>query len=106
MNETQKKKAKFRTSKLWKSFKHAISVKQKGLDFITRAKLKKYSALHHIDLNPTNYTDLSNENNFVYLNNECHKLVHYLYTYYRKDKEVIDRLKSVLDLMVEVNENS
>lgn len=103
MNENQKKKRSFRNSKAWKSFKHVISVKQGGLDFITKAKLRKYSALHHIDLNPANYTDLSNENNFIFLNNECHKLVHYLYTYYKKDRELIDRLKNVLDLMVEVN---
>lgn len=106
MNDKQKSKAKFRSSKLWKSFKHIIGVKQKGLDFITHAKLRKYSALHHIDLNPTNYTDLSNENNFVYLNNESHKLLHYLYTYYKKDREVIDRLKDVLDLMIDVNEGN
>lgn len=34
MNDKQKGKAKFRSSKIWKSFKHIISVKQKGLEFI------------------------------------------------------------------------
>ncbi len=80
-----------------------MSVKQDGRDFITKAKLRKYSALHHCDLRAENYTDLSNEENFFYLNNGCHDVVHYLYTYYKKDPTVLDRLKEVLDRMVFLN---
>ena len=105
MNDNQKCKRNFRNSKIWSAWKRLISANQKGLDFITHAKLRKYSALHHLDLNPEHYTDISNEDNFCYLNNECHKLVHYLYTYYKKDEQVIDRLKEVLDRMKCINEN-
>lgn len=69
MNDNQKYKRNFRNSKIWRAWKHLISVNQKGLDFITHAKLRKYSALHHLDLNPEHYTDISNEDNFCYLNN-------------------------------------
>lgn len=103
MNQTQKQKTKFRSTKKWKGFKHVIFVKQGGKDFITKSKLRKYSALHHCDLNPDHYEDLSNEDNFFYLNNGCHDTVHYLYTYYKKDPSVLDRLKVVLDRMVELN---
>ena len=78
-----------------------MSVRQGGRDYITRSKLRKYSALHHCDME--HYTDLSNEENFYYLNNGCHDTVHYLYTYYKKDPTVLDRLKEVLDRMVFLN---
>lgn len=103
MNESQRKKAKFRSSKKWKSFKHEISVRQGERDYITGAKLRKYAALHHADLDPDNYQDLSNPHNFYYLNNGCHDVVHYLFTYYKKDSKVLERLQEVLDRMKELN---
>ena len=113
MNETQKKKAKFRSSKswklfrhkisVWKLFRHKISVKQKGLDYITHAKLRKMSNLHHMDLNEKNYTNLDNEDNFIFCNHNTHCWIHEIYTYYKKDPEVLERLKEVLDRMVEIN---
>ena len=103
MNQSQKAKTKFRSSKKWKEFRHKIYVKQGGKDYITQSKLRKYSALHHCDLNPTHYEDLSNEDNFYYLNNGMHDAIHYLFTYYKKDQTVLDRLKEVLDRMMELN---
>lgn len=106
MNKSQKKKAKFRASKKWKLFAHQVSVNQKGLDEITKSKLRKYSAVHHKDLAAEHYEDLSNINNFAYLNHETHKVVHYLYTYYKKDKDVIKRLEQMLEEMYQINEGS
>ena len=103
MNESQKKKNKFRSSKVWKLFRHKISVKQNGLDYITHAKLRKMSNLHHMDLNEKNYTNLDNEDNFVFINHNTHCWIHEIYTYYKKDPEVLERLKEVLDRMVEIN---
>lgn len=103
MNQNQKLKTKFRASKEWKDFRHYMNVKQEGLDFISKTKLRKYANLHHLDLDPEHYQDISNDNNFVYVNNGMHDVIHYLYTYYRKDVSVLDRLKQVLDRMLEIN---
>lgn len=103
MNDNQKLKSKFRNSKTWKQFRHKINVKQNGKDYITGAKLRKYANLHHCDLNVEHYDDISNEEHFVYLNNGCHDAVHYLWTYYKKDETVIDRLVEILNRMKEIN---
>ena len=103
LNQNQKAKTKFRATKKWKDFRHKIYIKQGGKDYITQSKLRKYSALHHCDLDQNHYEDLSNEDNFYYLNNGCHDTVHYLFTYYKKDQTVLDRLQEVLDKMLEVN---
>lgn len=99
MNTNQKRKTKFRQSAKWKKFKHFKFVQQDGKDAITKSKLRKYSALHHCDLNPEHYEDLSNPDHFVYLNHETHNLIHYIFPYYHKDKEVIDRLVFYLNIM-------
>lgn len=103
MNETQKLKTKFRSSAKWKKFKHFMNVKQKGLCYITRKKLLKGANLHHLDLNEEHYQDLSNPDNFVYVNKSLHDVIHVLYRYYPKDPKVLDRLKEVLDQMVKLN---
>lgn len=54
-------------------------------------------------LDPTKYEDLSNDDNFVYVNHNTHSWIHELYTYYIKDHEVLDRLKYILDKMEEIN---
>lgn len=102
MTENEKKKKKFRQSKTWKNFRHYLNVKQNGRCYITKSKLRKLSAVHHMDLNPENYDDL-NEENFVFVLHSIHETIHTLYTYYKKDPTVLDRLKEVLDKMVELN---
>lgn len=103
MTEAQKRKTKFRQSAKWKKFRHFMNVKQKGLCFITHKKLLKCANLHHMDLNADNYEDLSNPDNFVFLNKSMHDTVHTLWRYYEKDETVLDRLKIVLDRMKELN---
>lgn len=103
MNTSQQKKRKFRASKKWKMFRHKIYVKQNGLCFISNKKLNKYANLHHISLDENKYEDLSNENNFVFLNKSLHETVHTVWKYYKNDPAVLDRLKFVLDLMLKVN---
>ena len=49
------------------------------------------------------YDDLSDENMFIPLNEDTHKCVHYLYSFYKKDKQVMTRLTSLLEKMYEVN---
>lgn len=102
MTENEKKKRKFRQSKKWKDFRHCLNVKQDGRCYITKSKLRKLSAVHHLDLNPDNYDDLKEEN-FVFVLHSIHDVIHSLYPYYKKDRAVLDRLKEVLDKMVELN---
>ena len=106
MNETQKAKRNFRASKKWKEFRHKINVKQNGLCYITHKKLYKSANLHHIDLNEEHYEDISNENNFVFLNKSMHDVVHALWRYYKTDKLVLKRLEEVLEMMLLVNKGN
>lgn len=103
MNESQKKKTSFRNSAKWKKFKHFKNVEQKGLCYITQKKLPKGANLHHMDLDENHYTDISNPDNFVYLCKSMHEVIHVIWRYYKNDPTVLDRIKEVLDRMVELN---
>ena len=71
-------------------------------DYITRRKLSKGYHVHHLNAGQDleGYCDISNESDFMPLNPYSHKLLHYLFTYYKKDPSVLDRLREVLDKMV------
>ena len=73
-------------------------------DYITGKRLTKGFNLHHLKTEQTSetYCDISNENEFIPLNSYCHKMLHYLFTYYQKDHTVIDRLVEILDKMCEL----
>ena len=73
-------------------------------DYITGKRLIKGFNLHHLKTEQTSetYCDISNENEFIPLNSYCHKMLHYLFTYYQKDHTVIDRLVEILDKMCEL----
>ena len=100
---SQKDKTKFRQSIKWKKFKTYIK-KTRKLDCITLYPLRKGWNLHHLNLNEEHYTDLSNETHFEPLNRKTHETIHFLYNYYAKDKEIIDRLRDLLERMYEINE--
>lgn len=53
-----------------------------------------------------NYGDLEDHSKFRPLNKSTHELIHTLYKYYRKDPKVLDRLKELMDLMVQFNEDA
>ena len=96
-------KAKFRQTKDWKAFRKRIFVKQDGKDIITGKKLYKGYNVHHLDMSSENYDKLIEEN-FVALNKQTHKALHFLFLYYQKDPAILDRLKTILDRMNELNE--
>lgn len=61
--------------------------------------------LHHMNLDESQYEDISNEDNFVFLNQATHKVVHYLFlkskpTEWRKR---ITELTKILERMEELN---
>ena len=95
-------KAKFRQTKAWKEFRQKMRDKQNSLDYITGKKLNKFWNLHHLDMSTENYEKLE-EDNFICLNKQMHETIHTLFRYYKKDPTVLDRLKTVLDRMNELN---
>lgn len=97
-----KEKEKFRRTSTWKAFKKLMD-KLQPFDYVTKKKLTKRHQLHHLDLNPEHYTILDN-NNFINLNPETHKIIHWIYSRYTRDPEIINRIKEVIDIMYKINE--
>ena len=75
----QKEKTKFRASKRWKEFRDRKR-KEQLKDPITGAKLGRMANLHHMNLDETKYEDISNEDNFVFLNKMSHDVVHFFFS--------------------------
>lgn len=96
-----KEKGKFRRSKNWLNFKKYID-KLQPVDQLTKKKLSKRHQLHHLNLDPDKYTILE-ENYFLNLNPESHKIIHWIYSRYVKDPLIIDRLKEIIDKMYAIN---
>lgn len=97
MSKTSKMKATFRHSKQWRDFRNHIRTKQNGIDPITKRKLAQGANLHHRNLLAEDYTDLSNENDFVMLSSTTHKMLHWLYVYWSKDKSIMQRIEEELN---------
>ena len=97
-----KQKAEFRKTTIWNNFRKKLFSERK-IDALTHKKLSKKFNTHHMKLSPEFYTEL-NEDWFELLGSSSHDIVHYLYGYYRKDKEILVRLKNILDKMVELND--
>lgn len=95
-------KAKFRATKEWKEFRKHIFDKQDGKDIITGKKLYKGYNVHHCDMSEANYDQLIEEN-FIAINKQTHEALHFLFRYYQKDPTILDRLKTILDRMNELN---
>ena len=103
MNEAQKSKRKFRQSKEWKTFRNFMKKLSGNKDLITNKPLRKGFQVHHMDLREENYSILLPDN-FICCNNLTHKVIHFLYTYYKTDPQIIDRLREVLEKMKEINQ--
>lgn len=99
-------KEKFRKSPEWKEFRSHMAVVFNHRDYITGRRLVKGYNVHHLKVNqePETYCDLSDESIFIPLNSCCHKLLHYLFSYYKKDKTVLSRLQEILDKMCSLTE--
>lgn len=92
------KKTSVRATQAWKQHRLVVFAKYKGTDPITNKALRPGWNCHHLDMSVENYDDLSIER-FVPLNKATHELVHTLYRYYRRDPDVLERLRAVLDAM-------
>lgn len=98
---SQKDKTKFRATVKWKKFRLKIASVNNKLDYITKKKLIKGYTLHHLDLNEENYQNLIDEN-FIPLNKNTHKFIHWLYLYYKNDKLIIERINDVMEKMLKL----
>ena len=105
MNDKQKSKRNFRQSKIWKEFKKRMNEKCGKVDAITLSKLRKGANLHHRNLNEKEYENLR-EDWFLPCNNLTHKVIHWLWTYYKNDEGIINRLKKEMELMKEINKGA
>ena len=89
-----------RRSKEWKELRKKIQSQYNGKDPITSSKLYKGFNVHHLDMSIENYDNLSMDR-FVPLNKMTHDTIHFLYRYYRKDKHILERIREVLERMLE-----
>ena len=98
MNKAQKSKRNFRNSKAWKEFRKKIMHEQHDKDPITGSKLKGKWALHHrhVSANEEEYCDISKPEEYVACLAMTHKMLHFLYTYWKKDPQVLDRIEEEL----------
>ena len=104
-NQKQKsRKAEFLRSLKWKRWRYTMLDYYNNKDCITNKPLRAKWNLHHLDLREENYQVLKEER-FRPLNSDTHDCVHFLYRYYKKDPFIIDRLRTILDLMVKYNED-
>lgn len=103
MNDKQKSKRNFRQSKTWKDFKKKMWEACGKVDGITLHKLRKGANLHHRNLDEKEYENLR-EDWFLPCNNLTHKVIHWLWTYYKKDERIIDRLKEEMERMKAINQ--
>lgn len=101
MTDAQKKKRNFRGSKAWKQKKNAERKRAGNVDEITLKPLRKGWQLHHECLDENQYQNL--KKGFICCNNLTHKMIHWLWTYWQKDKDIIERLKSEMLRMEEEN---
>lgn len=104
-NKAVDPKTVFRRSKEWKIFREKLKKKQK-VDPITGSRLQKGCNCHHRDFNPNHYTDISNENNFVCLNNMSHDVLHFVFGSgeNRKDwRKILKNIEEECILMEEIN---
>lgn len=100
LSRLQKAKRSFRSSKKWKEFRHKIYIKQDGVDPITQKKLYKGCNLHHrfVTASEEEYSDISNEDDFVMLNKSTHQILHDIYRYWKNDPLILDRIEEELKL--------
>ena len=101
MNDIQRMKRNFRNTKAFKEYKNKKAIECGNVDKITKKPLRKNFSFHHEDLLEENYTVLND--NFLCCNNLTHKMIHWLWTYYKTDPQIIDRLRAEMDKMAEIN---
>lgn len=106
-------KGEFRKTKKWKDFRRKFYIKETktlkngkkrdipNVDALTLKPLSRTFNLHHMCLDPRQYTNLKNE--FIPLNSQSHEFLHWAYTQYCRDPEILDRLIALVKEMYDIN---
>ena len=100
--KAQTRKSKFRKTSKWKDFRKKMKAEQKVCQLTGKPLLKGFN-LHHMNLNPEEYKNLKDKTLFLCLNKKSHDVIHFLYTYYKTDEDILKRLEYILKRMKEVN---
>ena len=68
----------------------------KGIDPITKSKLKGRWCLHHrhVTASDEEYCDISKPEEYVALLASTHKVLHFLYIYWKKDPSILERIEA------------
>lgn len=101
--EASRNKAKFRQSKKWKCFRKDLAAYYDKLDALTNKSLRPAYSAHHLCLKEDEYENISFER-LVPLNKTSHRVIHYLWQYYKDDKSILDRLKDIMQRMEDLND--
>lgn len=98
----------FRRREDWLELRRILKEKQKT-DFVTGLPLDSNCNLHHGDLRIENYEDLSKESNFIVLNQDTHRTLHFLFGDKNKRNNWRERLRKLEELclwMERINKES
>ena len=81
LTKEAKSKRTFRNSSTWKDFRKRKYDIQGGKDCVTLKPLSKCYHTHHCNLDANEYTNLDDEGNFIAINAETHKSLHWMLRY-------------------------
>lgn len=98
---TQQEKSKFRKTKKWQAFRKRLQYHYQK-DYLTHKPLRAGWNAHHLCMKEEEYEQLGLDR-LIPLNKQSHKFIHFVYTYYNKDPEVLDRLAEIMQRMKELN---
>ena len=101
-SKLQSEKTKFRRTSKWMKFRKMMKAAQ-VVDPITGSRLSPTCNLHHKDLNPDHYTDISNKERFVCLNKTSHDVVHFLWQSHCGWRKAVLSLIAILKSMEQIN---
>lgn len=105
MTTAQKNKSKFRRTSKWLSFRSKLKYYYKSLDALTNKPLRAGWAAHHCCMRDEEYENITVDR-LVPLNRTSHKVIHYIWNYYKDDPAIIDRLITILKTMEKLNNDT
>lgn len=103
LSDGAKRRQCFRGSVAWKALKGQVAHLQNNKCFVSGRPLTSRANLHHLDLDPEHYEQLSDESHFVYLSSDIHDALHTLYRCPVGWRKALDNMAAVMQRMDELN---